>query len=103
PDCHCFGQLHSAPAGPKTLARNGGLATLAASVLVVGAGGAMPGWAGVAAGAVIAGTLVVSGAFVSLRAYGRLLLRGGHLERALADAGIDPGDALTLDVIPPQV
>ena len=23
PDCHCFGQLHSAPAGWKTLARNG--------------------------------------------------------------------------------
>ena len=22
PECHCFGQLHSAPAGPKTLARN---------------------------------------------------------------------------------
>src|SRR5215203_3550116 len=29
PDCHCFGQLHSAPAGWKTLARNGALATLA--------------------------------------------------------------------------
>src|SRR5215208_6427661 len=26
PDCHCFGQLHSAPAGWKTLARNGVLA-----------------------------------------------------------------------------
>jgi uncharacterized membrane protein YphA (DoxX/SURF4 family) len=23
PECHCFGQLHSAPAGWKTLARNG--------------------------------------------------------------------------------
>jgi uncharacterized membrane protein YphA (DoxX/SURF4 family) len=22
PDCHCFGQLHSAPAGPSTLIRN---------------------------------------------------------------------------------
>jgi thiol-disulfide isomerase/thioredoxin len=29
PDCHCFGQLHSAPAGWKTLARNGILAMLA--------------------------------------------------------------------------
>jgi peroxiredoxin len=29
PDCHCFGQLHSAPAGWKTLARNGVLAALA--------------------------------------------------------------------------
>jgi methylamine dehydrogenase accessory protein MauD len=29
PDCHCFGQLHSAPVGWKTLARNGVLATVA--------------------------------------------------------------------------
>src|SRR5438552_6841190 len=26
PDCHCFGQIHSAPAGPSTLIRNGILA-----------------------------------------------------------------------------
>lgn len=29
PDCHCFGQLHSAPAGPSTLIRNGVLAAIA--------------------------------------------------------------------------
>jgi peroxiredoxin/uncharacterized membrane protein YphA (DoxX/SURF4 family) len=29
PDCHCFGQLHSAPVGWKTLARNGVLAAAA--------------------------------------------------------------------------
>lgn len=29
PDCHCFGQLHSAPAGPSTLIRNGVLAAVA--------------------------------------------------------------------------
>jgi methylamine dehydrogenase accessory protein MauD len=29
PECHCFGQLHSAPLGRKTLARNGVLATVA--------------------------------------------------------------------------
>ena len=33
PDCHCFGQLHSAPAGWKTLARNGVLAAVAGFVL----------------------------------------------------------------------
>jgi uncharacterized membrane protein YphA (DoxX/SURF4 family) len=33
PDCHCFGQLHSAPAGWKTLARNGALAAVAGFVL----------------------------------------------------------------------
>jgi hypothetical protein len=36
PDCHCFGQLHSAPAGPRTLARNFALALLAGFVLVAG-------------------------------------------------------------------
>ena len=35
-DCHCFGQLHSAPVGWRTLARNGGLAAVAAFVVVEG-------------------------------------------------------------------
>jgi uncharacterized membrane protein YphA (DoxX/SURF4 family) len=38
PDCRCFGQLHSAPAGWKTLARNGVLAALAASLVLAGLG-----------------------------------------------------------------
>jgi peroxiredoxin len=33
PDCHCFGQLHSAPAGWKTLARNGLFAAVAGFVV----------------------------------------------------------------------
>jgi peroxiredoxin/uncharacterized membrane protein YphA (DoxX/SURF4 family) len=33
PECHCFGQLHSAPAGWKTLARNGALAAVAGFIL----------------------------------------------------------------------
>ncbi|MBV8958339.1 MAG: DoxX family membrane protein [Actinobacteria bacterium] len=33
PDCHCFGQLHSAPAGPGTLARNAVFIVLAGLVL----------------------------------------------------------------------
>lgn len=33
PDCHCFGQLHSAPVNWKTLVRNGLLALLAAFVV----------------------------------------------------------------------
>jgi thiol-disulfide isomerase/thioredoxin len=32
PDCHCFGKLHSAPAGPGTLVRNAALLGLAAFV-----------------------------------------------------------------------
>jgi peroxiredoxin/uncharacterized membrane protein YphA (DoxX/SURF4 family) len=36
PDCHCFGQLHSAPAGPKTLIRN--LILLALAILMAAQG-----------------------------------------------------------------
>src|SRR6185295_8000120 len=36
PECHCFGQLQSSPAGRGTLLRNGVLALLAAAVLVAG-------------------------------------------------------------------
>jgi len=36
PDCHCFGQLHSEPAGWRTPARNGLSAAVAAFVVVRG-------------------------------------------------------------------
>src|SRR5437016_3876416 len=36
PDCHCFGQLHSAPTGRATLLRNLVLAALAGFVVAVG-------------------------------------------------------------------
>src|SRR5438874_1902727 len=36
PDCHCFGQLHSAPAGWPTLARNAVLAAVAGIVVIFG-------------------------------------------------------------------
>jgi thiol-disulfide isomerase/thioredoxin len=44
PDCHCFGQIHSAPAGPVTLARNAVLASCAAVVLAYGPGPAADTW-----------------------------------------------------------
>jgi uncharacterized membrane protein YphA (DoxX/SURF4 family) len=44
PDCHCFGQLHSAPAGRGTLARNAVLAALAAVVVVHGPGTPLDTW-----------------------------------------------------------
>jgi uncharacterized membrane protein YphA (DoxX/SURF4 family) len=34
PDCHCLGQLHSEPTGPRTLGRNFGLALVATLVVV---------------------------------------------------------------------
>jgi methylamine dehydrogenase accessory protein MauD len=44
PDCHCFGQLHSAPAERGTLARNGALAALAAIAVIEGPGPAVHSW-----------------------------------------------------------
>lgn len=44
PDCHCFGQIHSEPAGWGTLARNGALIALAATVAYFGPGPSVPAW-----------------------------------------------------------
>jgi thiol-disulfide isomerase/thioredoxin len=44
PDCNCFGQVHSAPAGSSTLARNGVLAVLAAIVAWQGPAPAIDTW-----------------------------------------------------------
>ena len=43
PDCHCFGQLHSEPAGRSTIARNLALALAAAFVLWQGPGDILDG------------------------------------------------------------
>jgi uncharacterized membrane protein YphA (DoxX/SURF4 family) len=43
PECHCFGQLHSAPAGWKTLTRNGALALVAGFLVWQGSGGSSTG------------------------------------------------------------
>lgn len=45
PECHCFGQLHSRPAGRETLGRNGILVAVALYVLVAGPGPALTKWA----------------------------------------------------------
>jgi len=44
PDCHCFGQLHSEPAGPSTLIRNAVLAVVAAIAVWKGPGPAINEW-----------------------------------------------------------
>jgi thiol-disulfide isomerase/thioredoxin/uncharacterized membrane protein YphA (DoxX/SURF4 family) len=43
PDCHCFGQIHSEPAGRSTLVRNALLAALAVVILVGGTGPSVSG------------------------------------------------------------
>jgi thiol-disulfide isomerase/thioredoxin len=92
PDCHCFGSLHSAPAGAGTLARNAMLAALAALALVGDLAGesqaiTLPVLAALVAVALAAGG--GAGFLAVLRAHGRLVLRVDALESALADAGIE--------------
>jgi hypothetical protein len=103
PDCHCFGQLHSAPAGWKTLARNGVLAAVAGFVLWAGyeGGDAGPGalsWFGALSAAQLLGLLggVVVLALLAgqwwflmhlLRQNGRLLVRLEAVEASLAAGG----------------
>ena len=92
PDCHCFGQLHSAPAGWATLARNGVLAAVAAFLVWRGlegeVGPSLVGWIGalstvgqlVLAGGMVLLALVVAQWFFLygwLRQNGRLLARLG--------------------------
>ena len=101
PDCHCFGQLHSEPAGPKTLGRNFGLALLAGFVVMAGED-AGPGLfeaigdlSATAALAILLGLAVVGllagGLFAYLQLlgqHGRVLLRVDALEKALRSRGI---------------
>ncbi len=86
PDCHCFGQLHSSPAGPATLARNGGLAAIAALVVWKGAGAGGPavsGWLGglsALAWFVLAGGAIVALVVVAiLRLLLQLMQQNGRL------------------------
>src|SRR5215217_7533153 len=102
PECHCFGQLHSAPAGWKTLARNGVLAALAAFLV-------WQGWEGDVGPSAVArigalstaqllgflGAVLVLGLLAGqwwfllhlMRQNGRLLVRLEALEATLAEGG----------------
>ena len=103
PDCHCFGQLHSAPAGWKTLARNGVLAALAAFLVWQGwegnVGPSAIAWIGALStfqllvlivGVVLLGLLVSQWWFLLnlMRQNGRLLVRLEALENGLGTDGV---------------
>jgi peroxiredoxin len=103
PDCHCFGQLHSAPAGWKTLARNGALAAVAGFIVWQGWNGGNVGpsaiaWLGalsttqllmLAGGTVVLALLVGQWWFLLhlMRQNGRLLVRLEAVEASLAEGG----------------
>lgn len=94
PECHCFGALHSAPAGPRTLARNLALAAAATAVVAAGPGTSATAWIGgwsggwpvvLGLGLALTAALASAGAFALklLRRNGELLLRIDALEHAL--------------------
>jgi methylamine dehydrogenase accessory protein MauD len=99
PECHCFGQLHSEPAGWKTLVRNGVLAAVAGFVVWQGYGGAGPspvGWLaglstgqllGLGVGVALVGMVAAQWWFLLdlLRQNGRLSMRLEALEDRLPE------------------
>jgi thiol-disulfide isomerase/thioredoxin/uncharacterized membrane protein YphA (DoxX/SURF4 family) len=116
PDCHCFGQLHSSPAGWKTLARNGALAAVAGFILWGGYEGAGPsalGWLGALSTAQLVGLVggllalgLVAGQWWFLvhllRQNGRLLVRVEGLEARVAAGGAeDPAENSVQETQPP--
>jgi peroxiredoxin/uncharacterized membrane protein YphA (DoxX/SURF4 family) len=100
PDCHCFGQLHSAPAGRPTLARNVALAGVAGLVVWQGpdeAGPSAVAWLGdlttgeliglVAAALLAMAVAGLAGLVLNLmHQNGRLLLRIEALETSVGGA-----------------
>ncbi len=102
PDCHCFGRLHSAPAGWGTVARNAVLAACAMALLAAGSSASEPdafAWVGklgltgllaLAAALGAVGLAAAAGAaLLSLtRSQGRLLVEVDTLRRSLEAAGI---------------
>jgi peroxiredoxin len=67
PDCRCFGQLHSAPAGGKTLVRNGALAAVAGFVV-------WQGWQGNVGPSAVASLGALSGAQLLILAVAVIVL-----------------------------
>lgn len=117
PECHCFGQLHSAPAGWKTLARNGALVLIAGFIVVAGRhdpGSSAIGWTShldatgwlvLALAAALVAVFAIGGYAVAhvMRSYGLVLMRVEALEERLRLAGFeleDPDDMPELGLAP---
>jgi Methylamine utilisation protein MauE len=108
PQCHCFGQLHSAPVGWPTLLRNLVLAAIAGFIVGLGRvniGPSAVSWLGtlttvqrigLLVGVILAVLLMALGWILVqvLRQQGRLLLRLEAVEKQLAAGGGAPTRAL---------
>lgn len=86
PDCHCFGQLHSAPAGRATLARNAALAVAAAFVAWRGPGPSIEAWVAARTSAELAAVAFGAGAILLAGLVVRLWRENRGLRRRLGDA-----------------
>lgn len=117
PDCRCFGQLHSSPAGWSTLARNAVLAGIATLVVITGRDNPGPGafawvagldgveWLVLGLAVALVGVVAVGGFAVVhvLRSYGRVLVRLEAVEERLRAAGLEleePDDVPQLGLAP---
>lgn len=86
PDCNCFGQLHSAPAGKGTLGRNLVLAAVAIFVVAAGPAPAIDGWIGDRSAAELAAiALGIALAILAAMAW-HLRADNAELQRDLATA-----------------
>jgi uncharacterized membrane protein YphA (DoxX/SURF4 family) len=94
PDCHCFGQLHSRPAGRGTAARNVVLAIAAALVLAAGPGPGIPSWVSHTDGTTVA--LVCVGLLAIVLVYTGLSL--WHQNRLLTGRGRPSAVPVALEI-----
>ena len=85
PDCHCFGQIHSAPAGPLTLARNALLAAFSVVILAYGSGPALDTWVEARSAAVL---VAIGVGICALAAAAYALTLRTELRRLRGDLGI---------------
>lgn len=102
PDCHCFGQLHSEPAGWRTLARNSVLSAVALFLVVGGwsdPGHSLVAWLGdLSTGERVLGAMLILAAIAIvaqgwllvhlLGQNGRVLLRLDAIESMIAEGGL---------------
>ena len=94
PDCNCFGQLHAAPIGRRSLLRNVALAAVAGAIAAAGPGESIGSALDGADPVLVAGALVVAAA-LTLQGWfsyqlfhqnGRLITRVRALEEAVGDS-----------------
>jgi uncharacterized membrane protein YphA (DoxX/SURF4 family)/peroxiredoxin len=96
PDCHCFGQLHSEPAGKGTLARNAILAALAVPVAIAGPGRSLAALSGEDAALLVSSVAFAAAALAAL-----LLWRENRTLRSRPSA--IPDDGLPIGSLVPNI